>query len=339
MSVTRLWRPGRSRGKGTCMEIGLYAESAGLSTLAETLPRARDLGVTRIELSTGGQTSEPFLDADALLESESGRRALLATIADHGMSLSALNVSAFPLHPQLGAAHIELTRNTMRLAGELGVDRIIAQSGAPGDAPGSSVPNWVTYPWPEDMRGTVRRQWDEGIALWRDLADYGRAHGVTRICFELHPVNLVYNVPTLQMMREAVGDAIGANFDPSHLMWQGMDIPACARAIGPAVFHVHIKDVMMHRQNQALIGVLDNRPDATFGERPWNFCTPGFGHDARWWREFFVALRDVGYDDVARIYPASPAWSEQCTFYRRSSSHRHRDEHAHRVNRLRQRRG
>ena len=235
------------------MEIGLYTESAGLSSLDETLPRARDLGITRIELSTGGQNPKPFLDVNSLLESESGRQALLDTIADHGMSLSALNASAFPLHPRLGAAHIELTRKTMQLAGELEVDRIIAQSGAPGDAPGSLVPNWVTYPWPEDMRDTVRRQWEQGIALWRDLAEYGQTHGVTRICFELHPVNLVHNVPTLLKMREAVGDAIGANFDPSHLMWQGMDIPACVRAIGPAIFHVHVKDVMMHPHNQALV--------------------------------------------------------------------------------------
>jgi ABC-type proline/glycine betaine transport system permease subunit len=99
-------------------------------SLDETLPRARELGITRIELSTGGQNPEPFLDVDALLESEAERRALLGTIADHGMSLSALNVSAFPLHPRLGGKHVELTRKTMRLAGELGVDRIIAQSGA-----------------------------------------------------------------------------------------------------------------------------------------------------------------------------------------------------------------
>jgi sugar phosphate isomerase/epimerase len=63
---------------------------------------------------------------------------------------------------------------------------------------------------------------------------------------------------------------------------------------------------MMHRHNQALVGVLDNRPDATFHDRPWNFCTPGFGHDARWWRDFFVALRDAGYDDVASIENEDP---------------------------------
>jgi sugar phosphate isomerase/epimerase len=288
------------------VEIGLYAESAGLSSLDETLARARDLGLTRIELSTGGQAERPFLDADALLASAEERRSLLDKLAVHGLTLSALNVSAFPLHPAVGAAHSALTRQTMRLAGELGVDRIIAQSGAPGDAPGSSVPNWVTYPWPEEMRETVRHQWEQAIALWRDLAADGAVHGVTRICFELHPVNLVYNVPTLQMLREAVGPAIGVNFDPSHLMWQGMDIPACVRALGPAIYHVHIKDVMMHPQHQALVGVLDNRPDVSFRERPWTFCTPGFGHDARWWRELFVALDDIGYDDVASIENEDP---------------------------------
>jgi sugar phosphate isomerase/epimerase len=288
------------------MEIGLYAESAGLASLDETLPRARDLGITRIELATGGQNPRPFLDVERLLESQPARRELLQQLADYGMTLSALNVSAFPLHPRLGRDHTDLTRATMRLAEELGVDRIVAQSGVPGDAPSATIPNWVVYPWPDDMRDTVRRQWDEAIVLWRELAEYAAGHGVRRICFELHPVNLVYNVPTLLMMREAVGDAIGANFDPSHLMWQGMDIPACVRAIGPAVFHVHIKDVMVHPQNQALVGLLDSRPDVSFRERPWNFCTPGFGHDARWWREFFVALSDVGYEDVASIENEDP---------------------------------
>lgn len=288
------------------MEIGLYAESAGLSTLDETLRHAQKLGITRIELSTGGQNPQPFLDVDALLASEPRRGDLLRRLADHGMALSALNVSAFPLHPRTGESHTDLTRKTMQLAGELGVDRIVAQSGVPGDAPGASAPNWVTYPWPDDMLDVVRRQWDEGISLWRDLAEYGARFGVRRICFELHPVNLVYNVPTLQMMRDAVGDAIGANFDPSHLIWQGMDVPACVRAAGPAIFHVHIKDVMIHPHNQALVGVLDNRPNASFRERPWSFCTPGFGHDARWWREFFVALDDVGYDDVVSIENEDP---------------------------------
>ena len=62
----------------------------------------------------------------------------------------------------------------------------------------------------------------------------------------------------------------------------------------------------MHPHHQALVGVLDNRPDAAFRDRPWTFCTPGFGHDARWRREFFVAHADVGYDDVVSIENEDP---------------------------------
>ncbi len=288
------------------MEIGLYAESAGLNDLDRTLQRAAELGITRIELSTGGQCDSPYLDLDRLLADAAARSELLKKLEHYGLRFSALNASAFLLHPKSGADQAELTRKTMRLAGLLGVERIIAQSGTPGDSAASIIPNWVTYHWPEELLDTVRRQWDQVIALWTDLAAYGMEQGVGKICFELHPVNVVYNVPTLLHLREAVGDAIGANFDPSHFMWQGMDIPACVRALGPAICHVHIKDVAMHPHNVALVGLIDSRPDVSFRERPWNFCTPGFGHDARWWRAFLVALSDVGYDDVASIENEDP---------------------------------
>lgn len=288
------------------MEIGLYAESTGLPTLAEVLTRAAGLGIGRLELSTGGQAKRPFLDLAALLADAGARRDLLARLANHGLTLSALNASAFPLHPRLGPDHAALIEQTLRLAGQLGVDRVIVQSGVPGDGPGAVMPNWVVYPWPEENREAVRRQWEAAIALWRRLANAARAEGVTRLCFELHPGNLVYNVPTLLHLREAVGDVIGANFDPSHLIWQGMDVPACVRALGGAIYHVHVKDVALHRHNLALVGLLDNRPDVSFRDRPWTFCTPGFGHDARWWRAFFVALDDAGYDDVASIENEDP---------------------------------
>jgi sugar phosphate isomerase/epimerase len=231
---------------------------------------------------------------------------LQRSLADNGVRLSALNISAFPLHPRIGNVQTELIRKTIQLAGLLGVERIVTQSGTPGDSDASTVPNWLAYPWPEDMLDMGRRQWEQAIALWTDLATLGKANGVTKFCFELHPFNLVYNVPTLLQLRSAVGEIIGANFDPSHLMWQGMDIPSCVRALGSAVNHVHIKDIAMHRQNVALVGVIDNRTDVTYRERPWSFCTPGFGHDALWWREFLVALNDVGYDDVLSIENEDP---------------------------------
>ncbi len=288
------------------MQIGLFAESAGLGSLGETLEAIAGLGISRIELATGGQCDSPFLDVDNLLADKTARIRLQQELAASGVSLTALNISAFPLHPKLGLDHTQLTRQTIELAGFLGIERIVTQSGTPGDSDSSSLPNWLAYPWPDDMLDMGRRQWEQAIALWRELAVHGKKNGVTKFCFELHPLNMVYNVPTLLHLRAEVGDIIGANFDPSHLMWQGMDIPACVRALGPAIYHVHIKDVAMHRQNVALVGVLDNRSDVSFRDRPWNFCTPGFGHDELWWREFLIALSDVGYDDVLSIENEDP---------------------------------
>jgi sugar phosphate isomerase/epimerase len=288
------------------MEIGLYAESTGLSSFDAVLDAMSRLGLTRIEAGTGGQADRPFLDVDALLASETARRDLLAKLEGHGLRFSALNASAFTMHPRVGAEHAELVRKTMRLAGLLGLDRIIVQSGVPGDAPDSRIPNWVTYPWPPDTADETRRQWEAAIELWTELAATGRREGVTRLCFEMHPLNLVHNPPTLLHLREAVGPEIGANFDPSHLMWVGCDIPACIRLLAGAIYHVHIKDVRMMPHNIATVGVIDSRPWVGFRDRPWTFCTPGFGHDAIWWRQFFEALDDAGYDDVASIENEDP---------------------------------
>ena len=84
-----------------------------------------------------------------------------------------------------------------------------------------------------------RRQWDALLALWRELASIAADHGV-RVALELHPLQLVFNVPTLLELRDAVGPTVGANLDPSHLFWQQMDPLAVIRALGPAIHHVHL---------------------------------------------------------------------------------------------------
>ena len=118
-------------------------------------------------------------------------------------------------------------------------------------------------------------------------------HGVRRIAFELHPLYLVYNVPTLERMRSAVGPVIGANVDPSHMFWQQMDPIAVIRALGPAVHHVHLKDTELVPEQVAIAGVLDQRPFEDPAGRAWGFRTVGRGHDAGFWAAFVAALREA----------------------------------------------
>lgn len=299
------------------MELGLYTDSVPDLSFLEALDLAARTGARALEIAVGGQSSAPHLRAEELERDVGVRAAFEDAIASRGLRLAALNCSAWPLHPALGVDHVEVIRTTIRLARLLGVTKIVSMSGNPGDgpapapgtppgAPGASTIDWIFYPWPEDAVALRERQWDAAIELWRDLAAYAVDHGVTRIGFELHPLHLVYNVPTLLRIRDAVGPVIGANMDPSHLFWQRMDPIAVIRALGPAVAHVHLKDTEIIEEQVALAGVLDGRPFDDPAHRAWVFRTVGRVHDAAWWGSFVGALRDAGYDDALCIEHEDP---------------------------------
>lgn len=231
---------------------------------------------------------------------------MLAQLAAHSLDLCALNCSLWPLHPVYGQADEQTIRDTFRLAGELGVETVVSMSGCPGDGPAATTVNWVTYPWPADATALRARQWNQMVALWTDLAVEAARCGVRRIALELHPLHLVYNVPSLQRLRAEVGPIIGVNLDPSHLFWQGMDPIAVARALGEAVHHVHLKDTIEYPAERALAGVLDTRPFEDWERRSWTFCTVGRGHDASFWEGFLNALAEAGYNGSLAIENEDP---------------------------------
>ena len=283
------------------MDLCLYTDSVDKLSFEEALDLAARTGCTGLEIAAGGQSSAPHMRVWELIEDAGKRRAFADAFASRGLRIAALNCSAWPLHPVVGNDHVELIRATIRLAGELGVRKIVTMSGNPGDGPGSTTINWIWYPWPADALALLERQWAEATALWQDLAAYALAHGVERIAFELHPLHLAYNVPTLLRIREAVGPIIGANVDPSHMFWQQMDPVAVVRALGPAVHHVHLKDTQLVPDQVALAGVLDQRPFEDPAHRAWVFRTIGRGHGREFWSAFILALREAGYDDVLSI--------------------------------------
>ncbi len=283
------------------MDLCLYTDSVARLTFEEALDLSARIGASGIEIAGGGQSSAPHMRVDELLADRSRRAVFIAAFESRGLRIAALNCSAWPLHPVHGLDHVELIRKVIRLAGELGVRKIVTMSGNPGDGPGSTTINWIWYPWPPDAMALLDRQWAKAIPLWQDLGAYATSQGIEKIAFELHPLHLVYNVPTLLRMREAVGPIIGANVDPSHMFWQQMDPLAVVRALGPAVHHVHLKDTQLIPDQVALAGVLDQRPFENPAHRAWVFRTIGRGHDRSFWASFVAALRAVGYDDVLSI--------------------------------------
>jgi NAD(P)-dependent dehydrogenase (short-subunit alcohol dehydrogenase family)/sugar phosphate isomerase/epimerase len=283
------------------VDLGLYTDSVASHSLEQAADLAVEIGATSVELATGGQSPAPHLRIRELLEDPAALRRFVSVLDDRNLRIAALNCSAWPLHPTKDAAHRALIRQTIELAQRLDVDTIVTMSGCPGDAAEDTSLNWIWYPWPDDAVALLERQWDHVIRAWDELASFAVDHGVDRIAMELHPLHLVYNVHTLRRLRDAVGPAIGANLDPSHLFWQQMDPVAAVDALADCLYHVHLKDSEVIHSEAALAGVLDNRPFTDPKRRAWVFRTVGRAHDAGFWRRFLRALADAGYERALSI--------------------------------------
>lgn len=284
------------------MKIGMLTDSLPGLGLDAMLDAAAALGIECLEFACGNWSSAPHIDLDGLLDSVAARREFVAKITGRGMTISALNCSGNPLFPGAeGRRQHEITLKTFRLARLLEVERIVMMSGLPG-GPGDANPNWIVTEWPQECRTILKYQWEEClIPYWRDLVTIAGEHGIRRICLELHGAQAVYNPLTLHRLRNAVGEMVGANYDPSHPMWMGADPLAAVRALGEAIYYVHAKDTRVEPIPTGIDGVLDTRPAAEVGARSWNYVTLGYGHGEEWWRQFCTALRLAGYDDVLSI--------------------------------------
>jgi sugar phosphate isomerase/epimerase len=284
------------------MKIGMITDSLGGLSFDEMLKASAELGLETLEFACGNWSSAPHVKLDELLESEVARRNFVAKVKDHGLEIAALNCSGNPLHPgNRGKLHHEITLKTFALAKLLKIDRIVMMSGLPG-GPGDANPNWIVTDWPPECQIILKYQWDEVlIPYWRDLVKTANENGIRRVCLELHGHQAVYNPATLFRLRDAVGETIGANYDPSHPMWMGADPIAAVRALGSAIYYVHAKDTRVEPVPAGINGVLETLPGDRFAERTWNYITLGYGHGETWWRQFCAALKMVGYDDVLSI--------------------------------------
>ncbi len=286
------------------MKIGVITNLLGNLPFEEALEYFVSKGIEMVEIGCGGYPGDAHANPDVLLNDEARLEEFKALLKKYNVEISALSCHGNPVHPNKETAKMfdDAIRKTILLAEKLGVHQINTFSGCPGDCENSQYPNWVTCPWPDDFGKILDWQWNEVlIPYWKETVAFAKAHGVDKIALEMHPGFCVYNTESLLKLRKAVGPEIGANFDPSHLIWQGIEPVAAIRALGDAIFHFHAKDTKLDKYNTAVNGVLDVKPYFDEINRSWVFRAVGYGNDEAYWKDIISNLRMVGYDYAISI--------------------------------------
>lgn len=286
------------------MHIGVLTAPLHGQDRADAFAYLSDLGVDAVELGVGGFVGAGHTNRGALLDDAATREELKQDLAGHDLEISALATHNNPIHPDAGVAAEadEELREAIEVAGLLGVDAVTTFSGLPGGAPGDTTPNWITAPWPAEHAEALEYQWDVAIEYWSEINDLAEEHDVN-VGIEMHPNMLVYEPDGMLRLREAAGDRIGANYDPSHLYWQGIDVLEAIRLLGEAdaIHHFHAKDTKVYETNARRKGVLDTAPYTDEPNRSWLFRSIGYGHGEEHWKDIVSTLRMVGYEGALSI--------------------------------------
>lgn len=304
------------------MRLGLYNAILHDRPLPEAIKVIADLGLTGIEINTGG-----FLPAvhvpnfDDILVSDAARDDYLGIFEGTGVAIAGLNCNGNPLHPNpvIGEMHAEDVRRAIRLAERLGQHRVVTMSGLPAGEPGGIRPNWIVNAWNPAALDVLDYQWQIAADFWRETDRLAGDHDV-KVALELHPQNVVFNSADVHKLIELTGATnVGVELDASHLFWQQMDPVAVVRHLGSLVYQAAAKDVRINPEHAALNGVLDNsfrrlspdEPRVNLGgdewanewpkQSAWDFVALGKGHDVAYWTEFLRALHEVDPDIYVNI--------------------------------------
>jgi len=304
------------------MKLGVYTAVLHDKPLPEALRVIKGLGLESAEINSGGFVAEPHLPGD-LLTSETARQEYLGEFEAAGVTLTALNCNGNPLdpNPERGGKHSADILRSIEVAAALGVKRVVTMSGTPGTEAGATKPAWNVLPWDSAYLDVRDYQWNEvAIPFWRTVQERA-AHFDVKVALEMHPGNVVYNPATLErLVTETGATHIGAELDPSHLFWQGIEPVDAVDHLGPLVFNAAAKDTRINpatRVNGVLNDVGFTRPEPgaagvtqmggpyVLSRWPelssWDFVAVGRGHDVDWWSRFLDALERVDPDMAVNI--------------------------------------
>ena len=286
------------------MKLAVFSPALADRSLEDMLKYLTEHGVYSVEMGCGGFPGTAHFNAKELIKDSKKVEEIKELFKKYNCEIAALSVHGNPVHPnkEIAASYHEDFVAACKLANMLNVERIITFSGCPGDSKTSKYPNWVTCPWPDDFTQILEWQWNKVlIPYWKKAVKIAKEQNVKYIALEMHPGFCVYNPETLLKLRNAVDPMIGANFDPSHLIWQGIDMVSAIKSLKGAIYHFHAKDTGMDKENIARNGVLDTKHYGDELNRSWVFRTVGFGNGAKYWKDIFSALNLIGYNHVISI--------------------------------------
>ncbi|RRQ28650.1 sugar phosphate isomerase/epimerase [Rhodococcus sp. Eu-32] len=295
------------------MKLGVYNAILHDKTLPDAIATVASLGLEGIEINSGGFLPPNHLPVDDLLAGKISPEEYLKNFEGTGVSIAGLNCNGNPLHPdpEVGPEDAEDLRKSIKVAGLLGIDRVVTMSGLPAAHEGGTWPAWHVNTWDSGYLDSQDYQWDQvAVPFWKEIDALARENGV-KVAIEMHPQNLVFNPPTMKRLAEKGGlTNVGAEMDPSHLFWQGIDPVKAIEWLGPLVFHAAAKDTRIN-PNCEIYGVLDDRftripadqnPTGLGGrhvvnkwpeDSAWDFVAVGEGHDVEFWTRFLRALNAV----------------------------------------------
>lgn len=303
------------------MKLGVFTVLFSEKSLEEMLDYVKASGLQAVEIGTGGYPGNAHCNVDELLASKEKRQAFMEQVESRGLSISAFSCHGNPISPDREFAKIshESFVKTVKLANLLNVPVVNTFSGTPGDSDDAKSPNWPVAPWPTEYADVLKWQWENKLVpYWKEQATFAEQHGV-KIGLELHAGFLVHTPYTMLKLRELTGNAaIGANLDPSHLWWQGIDPVAAIKILGKenAIHHFHAKDTYIDQDNVNMYGLTDMQPYTEIRTRAWNFRSVGYGHSMQEWSDIVSALRTYGYDHVISIEHEDPIMSIEEGFHK-----------------------
>lgn len=269
------------------MKLGILTAAFPDNSLSEVADWSASAGFEALEIgcwpSAGAEKRRYAGTAHLPIEDMTPARGsdIVAMLADKGLSISGLGYYPNPLHPD--AAHRDAVTGHLK--------KVITAAGMMN----LSVVNTFMG---GDRALTPDQNWSRAAQIFPDIIAHAQSHGVT-LAFENCPMlfsldewpgghNIACSPKIWRRIFEVWGDAVGMNFDPSHLVWQMIDQPRFIREFGARMVHVHAKDLMIDRD-----GLYENSI-LSLG-MGWQVPRmPGLG--AVDWPGFVADLQSAGYD-------------------------------------------